>query len=61
MPLAVDNNRCPQNHRCPLVAMCPVGAISQDGFGLPQIDSEKCIKCGKCVKSCPMKAVVKVA
>lgn len=36
--------------------ICPVGAISykenEKGFLTPVIDSEKCIKCGKCLKSC---------
>lgn len=55
--LKVDKNLCPQNHVCPSVKVCPVGAISQNGFGLPQIDPEKCIKCGKCISFCPMKAI----
>lgn len=41
MPLVVDKNRCPQNHRCPLISICPQQAISQTGFGLPRIDSDK--------------------
>jgi Fe-S-cluster-containing hydrogenase component 2 len=57
MPLTINPSACPQNHRCPLMQMCPVGAISQNGLGLPIIDAAKCIKCGKCVKFCPMKAV----
>lgn len=59
MPLVVDKNRCPQNHRCPLLKLCPAGAISQEGYGLPIIDVEKCIKCGKCVKHCGMNAISK--
>ena len=59
MALTVDKVRCPQNHRCPMMKVCPVGAITQDGFGLPQIDADKCIECGKCAKFCPMKAVYK--
>jgi len=31
------------------LTVCPVGAITQSGFGLPVIDPEKCIECGKCV------------
>lgn len=57
MSLIIDPNFCPQNHRCPLIPMCPVNAISQDAFGLPVIDEEKCIQCGKCTKSCGMHAV----
>ncbi|MDP4208247.1 MAG: 4Fe-4S binding protein [Bacteroidota bacterium] len=58
MALTISPLSCPQNHRCPIVNICPVGAISQDGYGLPVIDEEKCIECGKCKKFCPMKAVV---
>jgi ferredoxin len=55
--ISINPDTCPQNHRCPLLRICPVGAISQDGYGLPVIDEEKCIVCGKCTKYCPMKAV----
>lgn len=57
--LVIDKNLCPQNHKCPMISQCPVGAISQDGFGLPVIDHEKCIECGKCVRICGMGAVHK--
>ncbi len=60
MPLIIDKNICPQNHKCPLIQICPVGAISQDGYGLPIINTEKCIKCGKCIKYCGMGAVHKI-
>nr|WP_315022350.1 4Fe-4S binding protein [uncultured Aminipila sp.] len=55
--LTVNKNRCPQNHSCPSVKVCPVGALSQNGFQAPAIDLNKCIKCGKCVRFCPMKAL----
>jgi len=58
MALTISPLSCPQNHRCPITRVCPVGAISQNGFGLPLIDNGKCIKCGKCIKMCPMRAVV---
>ncbi len=51
---------CPQNHICPLIKICPVDAIQQDNTGLPIIDEEKCIKCGKCAKQCPKHAVEKI-
>lgn len=57
MALKVNPHLCPQNHRCPMIPFCPVGAISQDGFGLPVIDDEKCIECGKCARICGMGAV----
>ena len=54
----VITERCPQNHKCPSVAICPVGALSQKDINAPTVDYEKCIKCGKCAKFCPMKALV---
>ena len=50
---------CPQNHRCPMIPICPAGAISQKGNALPEIDPEKCIECGKCVRHCGRQAVHK--
>lgn len=55
--MVIDKHRCPQNHACPLLRVCPVQAISQKGYGLPVINQEKCIKCGKCIKYCGMGAV----
>ncbi|MBU4438147.1 MAG: 4Fe-4S binding protein [Acetobacterium sp.] len=55
--LVVKKERCPQNHPCPSVGVCPVEALSQVGFDAPVVDMDKCIKCGKCVKSCPMGAL----
>jgi len=57
--ITIDKNRCPQNHRCPSIKVCPVGAISQEGFGLPVVNQELCIECGKCIKFCPMRAIQK--
>lgn len=56
--LVVKKARCPQNHPCPSVKVCPVGALSQKGFSAPDIDLNKCIKCGKCSTFCPMGALV---
>jgi len=57
VPIVVPR-RCPQNHPCPLVFLCPTGAISQKGFGAPEIDLEKCIECGACSASCSYGAVL---
>lgn len=59
MPVTIDKHLCPQNHSCPLTGVCPAGAITQDGFGLPVINHEKCTRCGKCVHHCGMKAISK--
>lgn len=56
--LEVIDKRCPQNHTCPSVRVCPVGALSQEGYRAPTVDMSKCIKCGKCTKSCPLRALV---
>lgn len=56
MNLTVNADRCPQNHRCPAINVCPVDAITQDGYGLPKIDPDKCISCMKCTSYCPMGA-----
>lgn len=55
--ITVDAKLCPQDHKCPAMKVCPVGAISQEGFLLPFIDQEKCIKCKKCINFCPMRAI----
>nr|WP_083824315.1 4Fe-4S binding protein [Desulfosporosinus sp. OT] len=57
MIISVDKNRCPQNHSCPAIQVCSVFAIRQYGFDAPNIDQEKCTKCKKCVKYCPMGAL----
>jgi Fe-S-cluster-containing hydrogenase component 2 len=57
MSIKINPVACPQNHKCPIIFYCPAGAISQDGYGLPKIDEEKCTNCGKCVKMCPTRAM----
>lgn len=39
--------------------VCPVDAITMGENGLPEIDAEKCIACGKCVVECP-KNIIKL-
>lgn len=56
--LTLNKDNCPQNHPCPAVKVCPVGALSQRGFNAPDIDHDKCIRCGKCSNFCPKKALV---
>ena len=33
------------------------GYAPQAGYGAPVADMDKCIKCGKCVRYCPMGAI----
>lgn len=42
----------------PCTLVCPKGAIEIVG-GRSVIDSEKCIKCGKCITACPFRAIVR--
>ena len=56
LKIIIEN--CPQNHKCPAVKVCPVGALTQKDFEAPEIDYEKCIRCGKCSNFCPKKALV---
>ena len=58
--LKVIVENCPRNHKCPSVDICHVGALSQVGFSAPTVDNGKCIKCGKCARFCPKKALVLV-
>ncbi len=58
--LKIVEENCPKNHRCPAVKVCPVGALTQNDFEAPKIDYDKCIRCGKCAKVCPKKALVLV-
>ncbi len=55
--LMVNKSRCPQNHICPAVKVCPAGALTQTGFNAPVAEQDKCIRCGKCVARCPMRAL----
>lgn len=56
--LMVIKERCPHNHKCRAVKICPVGALIQNENGLPEVNYDKCIKCGKCAKLCPKKVLV---
>ncbi|HNW05325.1 MAG TPA: 4Fe-4S binding protein [Oscillospiraceae bacterium] len=56
--LTVNVDRCPQSHSCPSVKVCPAGALAQEGFHAPTVDQEKCIRCGKCVKTCRKKVLI---
>ena len=55
MKITVNPQKCPQNHRCPSIEVCP-----KDIYSLPEIDGEKCIVCGKCMKFCPKDAFERV-
>jgi ferredoxin len=56
--MKINAARCPQNHRCPAMSVCQFGAITQKGFGLPEIDQDKCQHCLSCVSFCPRRAII---
>lgn len=58
MAVIVNEESCPQNHRCPALRVCPVNALTQTGYAAPKIDMVKCIECKKCIRVCPMGALV---
>ncbi len=35
------------------VSVCPFDAMEMGENGIPLIDTEKCVACGKCVEECP--------
>lgn len=55
--IKIIKSRCPENHPCPSVRVCPVNSLQQVGFDAPIVLEDKCTKCGKCVKYCPMGAI----
>lgn len=51
-------NNCQGCLAHPCVTVCPVSAVSMvNGYSV--IDSEKCIKCGRCKEACPYDAIIK--
>ncbi|MFH1448085.1 MAG: 4Fe-4S binding protein [Candidatus Micrarchaeota archaeon] len=42
-----------------MIPRCPKRAISQDGFGLPEVDGRKCVECLYCINHCPKGAFEK--
>ena len=58
MGIIIMEEKCPQNHSCPATKVCPVDALLQIHHEAPKVDMDKCIECNKCVKACPMGAIV---
>jgi Na+-translocating ferredoxin:NAD+ oxidoreductase RNF subunit RnfB len=40
------------------VTVCPFNAMFMGDNGIPQIDAEKCVACGKCLEACPKDIIV---
>lgn len=54
----VSTSNCRGCFARPCVYSCPKNAITVTN-GRSQIDSTKCVKCGKCISACPYNAIVK--
>lgn len=56
MIILADNKTCTGCYSC--MNACPKGAISmmedREGFFQPVIDTQMCVECGLCQKSCPV-------
>ncbi len=40
------------------IAVCPFDAMKMGDNGIPEIDAEKCVACGKCIEACPKNIIV---
>lgn len=51
-----EKKDCMGCHACSTI--CPQNCISMDsdaeGFWYPMVNEDKCIKCGLCIKACPI-------
>ena len=56
VPVAYPYNAIAHLKR-PCKFSCPVNAITYNEYGISVIDKEKCIRCGKCIHSCPFGAI----
>ncbi len=52
----IDKKECTGCTAC--YSACPAGCIrmvpDEEGFLYPSVDTDKCIECGKCVRTCPV-------
>ena len=54
----LDPEKCIRDRFCQAANACPVGALTQNKRGeLPQVAKEACIACGRCVMTCPERAL----
>ncbi len=58
----IDPEMCDGAPTCIVKRVCPKKAVFQKGIfgGVAEVNEEKCIGCGLCIKYCPHKAVLMV-
>lgn len=58
MPVIINHKICDQASACGGISVCPVGAFTyNEKTKRIEIDNDKCISCGACVKTCPIGAI----
>lgn len=58
MPAIINHKICDQSSACGGIAVCPTGAFHyNEQTKRIEIDNSKCISCGACERSCPIKAI----
>ena len=53
----IDPEKCDRSVGCPAVKACPAGVIEREDDNEPYYVNAFCQGCGKCVQSCPNKAI----
>lgn len=58
MTVIINHKICDQASACSGISVCPVGAFTyNEKTKKVEVDNEKCVGCGACVRSCPIGAI----